>query len=408
MAWTTPRTWTNGETVTKTIMDTHVRDNFNAVCTAAFTTKGDGFFATGANAGARVPVSSSNGGIMVQNSACNAGVMFDGRFQIAASIPKITSSCLAQLQIISTNANNKAAQLNFYDNATAQYQVGVDLSSNGNKNFFIYDTPDATARMIITASGQVLIGTSTCNSKHTDGLTVSSASSLNGVPGFSIQDGTIAHGITGVADAATMGFMSSWNACGGLRIGGITGCEIGLVLTGYVTTISAVRSTAATAPVRIEGLEKTGAGGASTMAVNRNVAIVSDGGNTRFIFDSEGDFHADAAVTASSFDAYNDAHMVRALELARNPGGVIRTEFDGWLKHNRADLEQAKIATFNDGPGGDGSVFVNVTGLQRLHSGAIWQLYTELQAVKSKLAALSPPTDRQELESTWEPPLLHN
>jgi hypothetical protein len=29
MAWTTPRTWTTGELVTKTIMDTHVRDNFN-------------------------------------------------------------------------------------------------------------------------------------------------------------------------------------------------------------------------------------------------------------------------------------------------------------------------------------------------------------------------------------------
>ena len=29
MAWTTPRTWTTGELVTKTIMDTHVRDNLS-------------------------------------------------------------------------------------------------------------------------------------------------------------------------------------------------------------------------------------------------------------------------------------------------------------------------------------------------------------------------------------------
>lgn len=29
MAWTTPRTWTTGETVTKTIMDTHVKDNLD-------------------------------------------------------------------------------------------------------------------------------------------------------------------------------------------------------------------------------------------------------------------------------------------------------------------------------------------------------------------------------------------
>lgn len=31
MSWTAPRTWNTGELVTKTIMDTHVRDNFNAV-----------------------------------------------------------------------------------------------------------------------------------------------------------------------------------------------------------------------------------------------------------------------------------------------------------------------------------------------------------------------------------------
>lgn len=31
MSWTSPRTWTTGEIVTKTIMDTHIRDNFNAI-----------------------------------------------------------------------------------------------------------------------------------------------------------------------------------------------------------------------------------------------------------------------------------------------------------------------------------------------------------------------------------------
>lgn len=31
MAWTAPRTWTDGELVTKAIMDVHVRDNLNAV-----------------------------------------------------------------------------------------------------------------------------------------------------------------------------------------------------------------------------------------------------------------------------------------------------------------------------------------------------------------------------------------
>lgn len=31
MAWTAPRTWLTGEVVTATLMNTHIRDNFNAV-----------------------------------------------------------------------------------------------------------------------------------------------------------------------------------------------------------------------------------------------------------------------------------------------------------------------------------------------------------------------------------------
>lgn len=31
MAWTTPRTWTDGELVTAAIMNPHIRDNFNAI-----------------------------------------------------------------------------------------------------------------------------------------------------------------------------------------------------------------------------------------------------------------------------------------------------------------------------------------------------------------------------------------
>ena len=54
MAGTTPRTWTTGEVVTKTIMDTHVRDNFNVTAPAVLTTQGDILYASGSNAPARL------------------------------------------------------------------------------------------------------------------------------------------------------------------------------------------------------------------------------------------------------------------------------------------------------------------------------------------------------------------
>ena len=54
MAWTTPRTWTTGEVVTKAIMDTHVKDNFNMTAPAILTTAGDILYASSANTPARL------------------------------------------------------------------------------------------------------------------------------------------------------------------------------------------------------------------------------------------------------------------------------------------------------------------------------------------------------------------
>lgn len=57
MAWTTPRTWTIAEFVTKAILDTHIRDNLNALAgitgiipaAGATATAGTGFTYTHTN-----------------------------------------------------------------------------------------------------------------------------------------------------------------------------------------------------------------------------------------------------------------------------------------------------------------------------------------------------------------------
>jgi len=76
--------------------------------------------------------------------------------------------------------------------------------------------------------------------------------------------------------------------------------------------------------------------------------------------------------------------MARALDVALAPDAVIRSEFDEFLRYGREDLERAKVATFNP----DGHHFVNITQLQRLHNGAIWQLYQRLQRYERALLDL--------------------
>ena len=50
MAWTSPRTYTTGELITASILNTHVRDNLNETAPAKVTTAGDILVGTGANA----------------------------------------------------------------------------------------------------------------------------------------------------------------------------------------------------------------------------------------------------------------------------------------------------------------------------------------------------------------------
>ena len=56
MAWTAPRTWVTGETVTAALLNTHVRDNLLQTATAKVTTAGDITHATAANTLTRLGV----------------------------------------------------------------------------------------------------------------------------------------------------------------------------------------------------------------------------------------------------------------------------------------------------------------------------------------------------------------
>ncbi|CAB4166843.1 hypothetical protein UFOVP848_1, partial [uncultured Caudovirales phage] len=54
MSWTTPRTWTPGEVLTASLLNTHVRDNLLETAAAKATNAGDTFYATAANALSRL------------------------------------------------------------------------------------------------------------------------------------------------------------------------------------------------------------------------------------------------------------------------------------------------------------------------------------------------------------------
>lgn len=399
MAWTAPRTWSACEIVTAALMNTHVRDNLNQTFPALVTTQGDSVWATGANAGQRV-AAGGNGTLIVADSTCNAGIAWRNYAVITASGISLAAEISSTQETVSlafSSASSGGCNLGAY---------GIGMGPTSNEGFVAYrsGTGNTTAFghkwiindqhvMRVTASGILCIGGSANNSNTfmTQGVTIMGACNNEYI---TLKGTTLKHGMTTLTETDTAGKIYAGGPNqGGLGLSGYTASTTG---SSAAVSIGAFSGSAAdtTKNNAANGIVYITAGVQSgnffTLAASiGNILTIANAGCARFIFQGGGDLYADSSLSASAFDSHDDVQMVRALEVERSPGTVIRDQFDSWLKYNRKDLEAANIATFNDpAEGGDGSVFVNVMGLQRLHSGAIWQLHKKNVALQDRLEML--------------------
>lgn len=68
MTWSSPRTWTTAEFITRSIFQTSVRDELLATATAMASAKGDSFWASAANTVGRLPVGPNDNQIMADST----------------------------------------------------------------------------------------------------------------------------------------------------------------------------------------------------------------------------------------------------------------------------------------------------------------------------------------------------
>ena len=113
---------------------------------------------------------------------------------------------------------------------------------------------------------------------------------------------------------------------------------------------------------------------------NQNLLQIQNSSTIRFIFDAEGQMHSSVASTTTGMDSYDDAQLVRAHALSSFPNGIIESKFDEFIKYNHEKLAELKLVGRDED--GTPNHFVNVTKMQQLHNGAIWQQYTEMQKMK--------------------------
>jgi hypothetical protein len=107
---------------------------------------------------------------------------------------------------------------------------------------------------------------------------------------------------------------------GGLAISALTeGTEVlkfNINQTDGVTT----KSTNAQGAVIVGVSQKSGTG-VGAVGTDDNLMVITNYINTQFIFDAEGTFHSN--VGTATYDAYEDAHLVRAMDLSTSTKGLI-------------------------------------------------------------------------------------
>ena len=245
--------------------------------------------------------------------------------------------------------------------------------------FITRGTGNAIAeRMRITDDGSLMIG-DVSNANMTQGLTINQGANDDEI--FCLKSSDVNHGHTNSVEADTfMRIHKHAAGTGGARIDAFSeaGTTPGMEINGYSHGTDNTRSTSGTANLIMAAIGVSG-GNPADLAGDKNILVIRNRNTTRFVFDTDGDLFADNNVTSEAFDTYQDAHLLRTFDLSHGRG-VIQSKFDDFIKYQHETLASLKLV----GREKDGTPnhFVNVTGMQRLHNGAIWQQYTEMEKMK--------------------------
>ena len=195
----------------------------------------------------------------------------------------------------------------------------------------------------------------------------------------------VAHGITDHCETDCFCFFDkAVDAAGGVQITGLNDPDgpgyAAINLRAMLGTAAlTTKSTSGYGAIRMLTYIKAGTGTAA-MTSDGNLLSIEDGNTVRHIFDKEGQMHSSVAPTTSGMDSYDDAQLVRAHALSSFPNGIIESKFDEFIKYNHEKLAELKLVGREED--GTPNHFVNVTKMQQLHNGAIWQQYTEIQKMK--------------------------
>jgi hypothetical protein len=191
------------------------------------------------------------------------------------------------------------------------------------------------------------------------------ASDLSGEHDFNalvLQDTSdISHGMTSIVGGATYGALGKEVAAsGGLKVIGASEATIGLALRGYSVSPS---TDGTKGVVYVDAAKRNSTGpNVTSLAAGDDLFTVANNGAQQLVLRGDGDLYINDQYYG--FDAFNDVALLRAADLAIS-GYDIDAAYGDWLEYNRDDLERLGLRQGR---------MTNVTRMQRLITGAVWQL----------------------------------
>ena len=195
---------------------------------------------------------------------------------------------------------------------------------------------------------------------------------------MTFKNSDVAHGITGHYETDTYGIITKKsNSQGGFMLRGYSETGVGFEIKTVMGNGegSTAKSTSADGNMQIDGYQHDGSAGGQAMPSNTNIVAWKNATDTQVIFDIEGEIHSNGGAQ-SAYDEYDDAQLIRTFDLSRGRG-TIDSKFDKFIAYNHEHLAEMKLVGREDD--GTPNHFINVTGFQRLHNGAIWQQYEKHQ-----------------------------
>ena len=278
-----------------------------------------------------------------------------------------------------------------FDNAISGITTGEYSSylqgTTGNGYLDLRGDSGASINLRLTDAGKLFLG-DTLNAKCSQGFTVQQGAFNDEIVG--LKNSAVTHARTSIAETDTFGTLAIAAATfGGLQVRGIAeddaSAPIVMLIEAYGGQAGTNKTSAATALITLNASEHNGSNTVANITSDGNVfcvqGYVGDATRALFVVDAEGELLADGGTTTAAvtvFDEHDDAHLIRAFDLARSSKGRIRSAWDEHLKYNEQALVDCGVLGAPIAEGG----LVNITQLQRLHNGCHWQAYVERQEMK--------------------------